>query len=384
LHSLQPATGAHALAVGQDLGAEAARAVIDREAVAHAVQRVGQPTHLVLELRKRLDGEDLVVEDDRELAKRLLARPEVEAGRLRHVLVRLEDGVVVERVQWEVAPARPGDQRRELGVHDLAIMADVEDRQPFEAVTGRIDRVVVDLRVAGGQRANGRPVELVARELAAVPLGAGRLDDHGAEQAHGERAAVALAAGGRRRAVEQVRGLLVGIDRVGRALAGRHQAARVGSDIGAVVRARAVDVGQAHDVDRGGAGRRLLVVLRHGRQQILEVDREALALIDPQDQRPHALVLAQGDVAGRERAAFRLGPAGRIHHVAPQGEDHAARVVGAVAVVEEQLIERDDVGRYGVRGAATRCRLSQQRLGGERREQGAREGRSQDPAGASG
>jgi hypothetical protein len=97
---------ADALAVGQNLGADAARAVIDRETVAHAVQRMREPAHLVLELRECLDGEDLVVEDDGELAKRLLACPEIEAGGLRDMLVRLEDRVVVEGVQWEVAPAR--------------------------------------------------------------------------------------------------------------------------------------------------------------------------------------------------------------------------------------------------------------------------------------
>jgi hypothetical protein len=126
------------------------------------------------------------------------------------------------------------------------------------------------------------------RELRAVPLGPARLDVDRAEQARRNLPAVAL---GRRRrggAKQQVRALAhlpVGVERVGDALAGVDEAARprlVFADVRAVVVDR-VDELEAGDVDGGGARRGLIVVAHFGREQVLEVDLQAVADVHAKD-----------------------------------------------------------------------------------------------------
>ncbi len=81
------------------------------------------------------------------------------------------------------------------------------------------------------------------------------------------------------------------------------------------------------------------------REQILEVDLQAVPLVHAQNNRPGPLILAQGDVAGGQDCAFGLGQArGLIDHVPSQSVDHAVGVEGAQAVVVEGLVQGDHIG----------------------------------------
>jgi hypothetical protein len=229
-------------------------------------------------------------------------------------------------------------------------------------VPGRVDRIVVDDRVARCPGADRRHLELFVANLAAVPFRAFGQDVDRPEQAEGERAAVALGAGHDALAVEQARAFMGGKQRVGRRVARLHEAAGIGADEAAIV-ADVVDVLHPHDMHRGVTRDRLVLMGALLGQQVLEVDLQAVADIGAQHDRPRPLVLAQRDVAGGERRPLGLRLAGGgVDHVAPQGIDHAGGVRRPEAVVEEGLVEGDHVGGDGAGAGLLRPRLA----GGQR------------------
>ena len=292
--------------VGDDLGADAAGAVVDREPVPHAVEGVREDGVLVLvePLRERLDGLDLVVEDDRELAERLLASVAV------LVVVLVLPVLVGVRPHRDRTSLRAGDDRVQVRVHDVArVVEHVEDREPAPAVAGpdRVLGVVVDHRMPVGGRddrsrvVRGGQIHVRPCDLAAVPLGVPGLDVDRAEQAESDRRVPALAADRRAERVQEVRVLVLGEERVGVRTARLHEAALVLADERAVV-GDVVERTPSHlhpvDVDPDVAvGRMVRLLLPGGRQQVLERDLEAVADVHAQHERSRPLAGAQLDVA---------------------------------------------------------------------------------------
>ena len=93
--------------------------------------------------------------------------------------------------------------------------------------------------------------------------------------------------------------------------------------------------------------RRMLGIARISdrRQQIMEIDRQAVARSDTQHQRAGTLVLTQLHLTRTQNAAGDLGAVGqRIHDIAAQCKHHAVDVLRADAVVHQRLIEGDHVG----------------------------------------
>ena len=236
------------------------------------------------------------------------------------------------------------------------------------------------------QRAVGVPLagqrELGLGELRAVPLGAARLDVDRAEEAHRDLAAVALAAGRRRRRVEQVVPFLLGVEREDGVVAGGDEAVAVVADEGAVGGDGADEL--EPDGVHGGVARDGLVLVAAVRvEQILEGDLDAVARVHAQDERARALVALEPGVAGDE-AARRVD--GR--HVGAQRVHHAGRVDGAEAVEGDDLIERHHVGLDGLlaigRGHGRRRRGRGRRRGRRRvgvRLDGRRRVRRDEPVG---
>ena len=316
------------------------------------MQRVAQDA--VLEHRERLHRADLVVIEDHELAERLLPLRVGEDVR-REGPRRKPPGAVAACVR-----RRAGDDRREVRVDDGVAVQHVEDGRPRLGVAHGIAGFVIDDRLAVGGGARGGQIEVRARHLAAVPAGALRLDDDGAEEAGVGRSAVPLAARLGPGAVDHVFPLALGVVGVGDRLAHVDQAREVGAHPGAVVD-DPVDELQAHGVDRSVAGGGLVLVGPRGAEQVLEIDSEAVSDIHPQHDRPRALVRAQPDVT-----LGQLRPGDR-DHVAPQGVHHALGLDGAQAVPEEHLVEGDNVrpenavarlclGGAGGGGQDERCR----------------------------
>ncbi|MNY27309.1 hypothetical protein D3C86_1612070 [compost metagenome] len=91
------------------------------------------------------------------------------------------------------------------------------------------------------------------------------------------------------------------------------------------------------------------------RQQVLQVDRQAIPGSNAQYQRARPLVRAQGDLPGRGVAALADQHALAIHHVAAQGEHHAVGVLRAEPVEHQRLVHGHHVGHQGA--LALHCRL---------------------------
>ncbi|MNP13585.1 hypothetical protein D3C76_1058720 [compost metagenome] len=83
------------------------------------------------------------------------------------------------------------------------------------------------------------------------------------------------------------------------------------------------------------------------RQQVLQIDRQAIAGSDAQHQRARSLVRAQGDLPGRGVTPLGDQYALGIHHITAQSEHHAIGVLRAEAVEHQWLIHRHDVGHQG-------------------------------------
>ena len=159
--------GTDTQAVCKNLGACARRAVIDGEAVAHAVERVTQ--NGIFELGECLHGPDLIVIDDGELTERLIA---IGRGRVRP-----------ECPCREAATTRSCDDCREVGVNDRVPLAQPQNRQTGEAMPGRIDGLIIDDWMTTAAGAGRGQRKILVGHLAAIPLGAGRLHVHRSEQA---------------------------------------------------------------------------------------------------------------------------------------------------------------------------------------------------------
>ncbi len=339
--------------VGEDLCADAAGPVVDGESVP---DRVEGPRHgRIVEELERLNRGDLVVINDGELAERLVA---VGVHRSRIV-----------GAGREAARIGTGDHGGQIAVHDRIALRHPQDGQSGARVPGRVDRLVVDDRVPIRRRTRGGELQIGVRDLAAVPLRPGRLEDDGAEEPRGQRASISLAAGVGRRAVQHVPALALRIERVlGRAPRG-DQAARIRSD----VRSIGSDAGhQLHPdhVHAGGARGRLLVESgltrrRIRREQVLEIDLQAVADVHAQHHRTRPLVGAELHLARRQR---RSGDVEQLtvdvervardrNDVPPEREDHPLRLDRPEPVPEERLVQRDDVRRDRVRALrASRAR----------------------------
>jgi hypothetical protein len=155
---LEAAVGAavhrpEAEAVRQDLRADAAGAVVDGEGVAGGLQRLGQTGPAVVEDREGLLRVRELVVLDGELAERLVASRHVRHGARVRIVAGMREAVAVR--------LRPGDDRGEVGGHELVLRVEhvqdrgveVEERLPERAESvvalGVIDRlqqlVVLDL-----------------------------------------------------------------------------------------------------------------------------------------------------------------------------------------------------------------------------------------------
>jgi len=309
----------------------------------------------IVEELEGLNRCDFVVIDDGELAERLIA---VGVHRSRIV-----------RAGREAACVRTGDQGRQIRAHDRIALGHPQDGKSGSRMPGRIDRLVVDDRVPVGRRAGGGELQIGVRDPAAVPLRPGGLYDDGAEEPGGERTCISLAAGIGCRAVQHVPALALCIERVLRRAPGRHQAARILSD----VRSVGSDAGhQLHPdhVHAGGARGRLLVESsltrrRIRREQVLEIDLQAVADVHAQHHRTRPLVGAELHLARRQRRTGDVeqlavdveGVAGDRNDVPPEREDHALRLDRAESVPEERLVQRHHVRGDRVRALrASRAR----------------------------
>ncbi len=217
---------------------------------------------------------------------------------------------------------------------------------------------------------------------------AGGFDHDLTEQAVGVVAHVAVRAGGHGRVADDEHAFLGAVERVGTGTAiSRRLAVGVVADVGTIV-GDAADQVQAGDVESDPAFPRHVVEVdgenlarrrddlwigsvdlpREGwnrrRQEVLQIDGQAVALPDAQHERTLALVAAQVQFARRRRTACRqrrrIGQAGCIdalidvHHVAPEREHRAVDVARPEAVVHDGLVEGHHVRRHGPPGAIDR------------------------------
>ncbi len=113
-------------AVGEDLGADAAHAVVDREVVVGGGQG-GAELAVGVEVGERLEGPEHLVVDERELAVGLQA-----VGRRLDLVEGGFPGVGV----GEAAGVGTGDDRRQVAVHQLAVLQHVQHRQVGPGVPG--------------------------------------------------------------------------------------------------------------------------------------------------------------------------------------------------------------------------------------------------------
>ena len=336
---------ADAEAVGEHLGAGAGGAVIDREAVAHTFEDAFGGFRfetlrrffidftidvlLGVEIVEGLDGATFVVKNDGEFAerdRRIGANAGVAGGLagLGRALVTLAGEL---RLEFGVASVDDGGQVR---MQDL--LAGAENAQP----------VVVENRMAIAGEAGGGGVELVFADLAAVPHRAFRLDVDRAKEAGENRAAVAVAAGGRSRAIGEKRAFVPRQVGINGGPSRRHQARGVGADVGAVVadavgRLEAIGVEAGHSfagllaaAAREGFGLSLTAfgvlgplhleaIAKVGAVEVVgEFHPQALAAIDPQDQRPRSFVGTQDHFSRAETFSKTRRPAAadrlRIEH----------------------------------------------------------------------
>ena len=170
-------------AVGKNLGADTAGAVVDRKGVANTVEgereRVFLTVDLVVELRKSLDGLDLVVIDDCEFTERLVA---IGLDRVRTI-----------RTCRKISAIRTGDDRVQIRMHDVVVGVEhLEDRRSGGSrAVYWINRVVIEDWMSTGRLHRCSVGVLLCSErevffgyLAAIPLSTTRLDVDRAKQAH--------------------------------------------------------------------------------------------------------------------------------------------------------------------------------------------------------
>ena len=377
--------------VGDDLGADAARAVIDHEAVFDAGQHIAEHRVGLEETGERLRRARLVMEQGREIAEGL------QAVRHRRVALALAFQRVGRSREGPVR-VRAGHHGVDLGVHDGACLGrravhHVQDRQPglaFGRPGGgrRVGRfIATGLRTVDAAAPVGELGLAVAREfgrvehavavdvggqaqffflhLAAVDPGAGGLDDDLAEQAVGRVALVGVGAEAAA-AGDVEHAFLFSVEPVdlGASAGAGETVGGVGADPAAV----AVDaVQELHaaslegdsavldllvDLDVEDLARRRDVVgwnvTRIGRRskQVGQVDGQAVTLAHAQHERAVPLVGAQVDIAWRGRTPCGEWQFARlIDNVALERIHHAVDVASAEAVVHQRLVERDHVGR---------------------------------------
>ncbi|CAM3226822.1 hypothetical protein PAAM106076_12335 [Paracoccus aminovorans] len=362
---------ADALAVGQQQGAHARGAVIDREAVAHPgkLAEAGQ----FLEIAGVIAFQ-LVVEEHREFAEGAIARfgrgivvAPVRRGAAQR-LGRLRGG------RGGVAP----DHGVQVGMHQLdrAGGGEIAAVQRPGHVQHRhaVDRrLIVQPALPGVARRVLRrpgPVQRRGRDLAAIPARARPLGQDGPEQPMGDRAAVALASGRGGAAGKEMRALLHHLVEAGKLLPRRYG---VQAETGGM-RGRLAGQGQGHQplgrqVQRAGArpvgrvqrrlgrgfGRRgrvgaqrlaafdqrgrparhrvrhrraagvvggavgaeiarqiarMRVAARGGGQQVRHPQEQQIAHIGPQHQRPRPVAVAQPHLARRQRTDRTRGGCG--------------------------------------------------------------------------
>src|SRR6185369_4614409 len=140
----------------------------------------------------------------------------------------------------KVSTIRAGDDRVQIRVQDVVVSIEhLEDGcAGWSCAVYWIDSVVVKNRLAVGRlhrRAVGvllrREREIFFSYLAAIPFSATRLDVYRAEESHRQGAAIAFAAGGCGGAVDQKVTFFLGVQRVGDAVAGRDETARVCANV---------------------------------------------------------------------------------------------------------------------------------------------------------
>src|ERR1041385_2977101 len=178
----------NAEAVGQNLGADTGGAVVDRELVFDAVQRVTE--NGIVKLRKRLHVLNFIVIDHGELAERLVAIRGGGVGRI--------------GAGWEASFGGASDDGVQVGVNDRIDIEHLQDRLPSLGMSHRVHSVVIDDRLTARSRAGFGQVEIRCGYLRAIPLGAFLFDVDAAEQTFGECASIAFATGRSGRAVHQV------------------------------------------------------------------------------------------------------------------------------------------------------------------------------------
>ncbi len=213
----------------------------------------------------------------------------------------------------------------------------------------RINRVVVENRLATGSCSGLRQFHLFLGKLRAIPLGAQRFDVNAAEQSLGQRTAVTFATGRGAGAVHQVVSFPRGGNGVNCGTAWRNQARRIIADIRAV----GTDVQQLHSNDVYTCTASRWLIFQRGRcQQIRKCYSQTVATVHAQHNRPGPFVGAQANVAGGE--AF--GSINR-HNVRLECVDHAMRIHGAETVESNCVIERHHVGLdCAITNGRRRCR----------------------------
>ena len=262
--------GTDAQPVGNHLGPDRVRSVVDHEGILDAGQselegRIGED-------RERLDRLDLVMEDNCKLPEGLVA---VRIGRV--------PGVGAAR---EITMVRPGDDRVQFVMHNPVFsIGDSQDRLPFETVAGGVNRIIVDHGVLSPQRCpGGRQQQFGIGHAATVPLGPSLLNVQRAEQAEGGLPLESFAADHVGLAGDVIGAFMFAAHGIDECSAGRDQSGRRPADIyplvGDAVDQRNPLEGHPHRACRG-----LLIETGHRQrrrsQQVLEVDLQAVAFVDP-------------------------------------------------------------------------------------------------------
>src|SRR5215212_7303538 len=196
-------------AAGIHFRADAACAVVDREAVKTRVDRTDHAERRIAEHRERLrrDLPDLVI-DDRDLSIRLFS---IGRGRVRtEQRVRSAGAIVCGvtrrlRIVYSSAAREPargwtGNDRREIAVHDVVVCIEHlqdrcvsrDDRSVRIFRTGWIDSVVIEDGLSAGSLRLRSECEILLRYLAAIPLCTGWLNVERAEEAAAELAAYGI------------------------------------------------------------------------------------------------------------------------------------------------------------------------------------------------
>ncbi|MNP93237.1 hypothetical protein D3C85_57580 [compost metagenome] len=307
----------HAQAVGDHFGAHAAGAIVDHERVAGRLQHMGH--HRVGPIRReRLGGGGFILELRGKIAERFEAVGDCRVA-FSHRLQRVGAG------RKTAVGVAAHDNRVAFAGDDFTAVDHVDDRrsglafaQPRFAL--RVARLVVDDRLTGGCAARSGQAHFFFGEGIAIAAATLGQDDDLAEQAIGDVAGRALAAKRCATAAHGKRAFTFGEQGIGTARARWHQ--RVGvtpgerrNVIDAVHRLQAVDleadVTIRHlliDFEVFGAvgvfralffALVLKVLVRVGLivEQVLQIDRQAIAGSHAQHQRPWTLVRAQRDFA---------------------------------------------------------------------------------------